>query len=50
VPFSLVKLPPEDVHCCSEGEAASAIVGPNARRDRLANTNAANRRGMWFLR
>jgi hypothetical protein len=46
VPFSLVKVPPEDVHCCSDGEAASATVGPKASRETVANTNAANRRGM----
>jgi len=49
VPFSLVKVPPEAVHCSSEGETASAIVGPRAISDTEANRNAQNRRGIIFL-
>jgi hypothetical protein len=47
VPFSLVKVPPEDVHCCSD-EAANATVGPKASRDTVASIKAPNRRGMRF--
>jgi len=49
VPFSLVNVPPLLVHCSSEGEAASATVGPRAISDTEANISAQNKRGMAFL-
>jgi hypothetical protein len=41
VPFVFVKVPPLDVHCCSDGEAASTVVGPNATSVVQRRNNAA---------
>jgi hypothetical protein len=32
-PLSFVKVPPDAVHCCSEGDAATAAVVPKANND-----------------
>jgi hypothetical protein len=42
VPLSLVYVPAH----CSEGETASAAVGPKASREAAVSINAANTRGM----
>jgi hypothetical protein len=49
VPFSLVNVPPDAVHCCSEGEAANPVPDPTVSRHRLANIKTPARRDMRFL-
>jgi hypothetical protein len=46
VPFVFVKVPPPDVHCCSDGEAASTVIGPNATSGAQRRNNAAMNLGM----